>query len=73
MQTSNIVVRADEEAALTKAINKCFPFSHHLLCTRHLQENVRKYLSNKVGAIANVQQKIFKDVFGEKGLASREL
>lgn len=70
MQTSNIVVGSDEEAALTKVIKQCFPSSHHLLCTRHLQENVRKYLSDKVGANAKVQRKIIKDIFGEKGLAS---
>ena len=58
-------VGSDEEAALTKAIKQCFPSSHHLLCTRHLQENVRKYLSDKVEANSRTQKKILKDIFSE--------
>ena len=71
VQTLDVVVGSDEETALTKAIKQCFPSAHHLLCTRHLQENVRKYLSDKVGANAKMQRKIIKDIFGEKGLSSR--
>ena len=70
LQTFNMVVGSDEDAALTKAIKQCFPSSHHLLCTRHLQENVRKYLSDKVGANSKTQKKILKDIFRKKGLAS---
>ena len=69
LQTLNMVVGSDE-AALTKAIKQCFPSSHHLLCTRYLQENVRKYLSDKVGANTKTQKKVLKDIFGENGLAS---
>ena len=65
-----MVVGSDEEAALTKAIKQCFPSSYHLLCTRHLQEIVHKYLSDKVGANTKTQKKILKDIFSEKGLAS---
>ena len=45
-QFSKIVIGSDEEAALTKAIKQCFPSSVQVLCTRHLQENVRRCLSH---------------------------
>jgi hypothetical protein len=43
------VIGSDEEAALLKGIKQCFPATVQVLCTRHLEENVRRYLTNKVG------------------------
>ncbi|CAB4030300.1 Hypothetical predicted protein, partial [Paramuricea clavata] len=48
-QLSKIVIGSDEEAALTKAIKQCFPSSANILCSRHLEENVRRYLTNNIG------------------------
>lgn len=67
---SRIVIGSDEEAALTKAIEQCFPSSVQLLCTRHLQENVRRYLSRKVGANDKIKNKIIKDIFGKDSLTA---
>ena len=47
-QHSQFVIGSDEEAALIKAIKTCFPSAVHVLCTRHLQEIVRRYLTNKI-------------------------
>jgi len=35
--------------ALTKAISRCFPQSSMLLCIRHLENNARRRLQDKVG------------------------
>ena len=44
---SNLSAGSDEEKALTKALQQCFQGSTLLLCTRHLQENVARYLQSK--------------------------
>jgi hypothetical protein len=67
---SRIVIGSDEEAALTKAIKQCFPSSVQLLCTRHLQENVRRYLSSKTGANDKIKKKIINDIFGKDSLTA---
>ena len=69
-QLSKIVIGSDEEAALTKAIKQCFPSSVQVICTRHLEENVRRCLSNKVGASVKIRKQVIGDIFGKHGLAS---
>jgi len=44
----DLIVGWDEERALTKAVETCFPLATTLLCCRHLQENVRRRLQDKV-------------------------
>ena len=39
----------DDEKALTKAIDNVFPSSIRVLCTKHLKDNVKHYLQNRVG------------------------
>ena len=70
LQFSNVVIGSDEEAALTKAIKHCFPSSIHVLCTRHLEENVRRYLSDKLGASIKDRREVISDIFGKCGLIS---
>ena len=38
----DLIVGSDEERALTKAVETCFPQAATLVCCRHLQENVRR-------------------------------
>ena len=64
------MIGSDEEAALTKAIKHCFPSSIHVLCTRHLEENVRRYLSDKLGASIKDRREVISDIFGKCGLIS---
>ena len=40
---SNLIVGSDEEKALTKASQQCFPSSTLILCTLHLQDNLSRY------------------------------
>ena len=69
-QISQIVIGSDEEAALLKAIKQCFPAAVQVLCTRHLEENVRRYLTNKVGLDDKSRKTIISKIFGKNGLIS---
>ncbi len=69
-QISQIVIGSDEEAALLKAIKQCFPSAVQVLCTRHLQENVRRYLTNKIGLDDKLRKTIISEIFGKNGLIS---
>jgi transposase-like protein len=68
----DLLVGSDEEKALTKAIQRCFPQSSLLLCTRHLEENARRRLRDKIGASKACQQEILQQIFGPDGLTSAE-
>ena len=69
-QCSKIVVGSDEEAALTKAIKQCFSSAVHVLCTRHLEENVRRYLTNAIGLDKKSRETIVSAIFGKRGLVA---
>ena len=62
-QISQIVIGSDEEAALLKAIKQCFPSAVQVLCTRHLEENVRRYPINKIGLDDKVRKTIISEIF----------
>ncbi len=65
-----LLLGSDEEKAMTKATKQCFPFSHHFLCHRHIEENVKRHLRTKVGANDKTTKEIMQDIFGENGLLS---
>ena len=44
--TNNMVIRTDDERAMVNAITSSFPNSKHILCTRHLKQNVNQKLTN---------------------------
>ncbi|CAB3977879.1 Hypothetical predicted protein [Paramuricea clavata] len=67
-QISQIVIGSDEEVALLKAIKQCFPAAVQVLCTRHLEENVRRYLTNKVGLDDKSRKTIISKIFGKNRL-----
>ena len=43
---AKIIFGTDGEKAIMNAIDSCFPASIHILCTRHLKENLRYNLQN---------------------------
>lgn len=51
------------EAALHKAIKYAFPSSIHILCCNHLKENLRAYLTNKIGANIKTRKKLINIIF----------
>ncbi|MPC27400.1 hypothetical protein E2C01_020570 [Portunus trituberculatus] len=69
---NDLIVGSDEEKALTKAIQRCFSDVSLILCTRHLEENAKRQLQNKVGASHKVKMDIIKDIFGKHGLVCAE-
>jgi len=45
----DVVLGSDDERALVNAFTAAFPSTSHVFCSRHLQENVRRYLADDVG------------------------
>lgn len=66
---SNFIFGSDEERALTKAIQYNFPDSTYLLCTKHLKDNIRRNLQDRIGCSKDDREKIVKIIFGSKGIA----
>ena len=48
---TRVVFGSDEEKALTKALRECFPHAMHTLCTRHILENVGRYMEKRLVSI----------------------
>ena len=65
----DLIAGSEEDRVLTKPVDTCFPQATTLLCCRHLQENVRRRLQDKVGVPAEVWQDIVRRVFDAERLA----
>ena len=72
ISSKQLVFGSNEEKAMTKALHHCFPDSKHILCTRHLEENVRRKLRHDIGASDSSIQAVINDIFGKSGLKSAE-
>ena len=68
--TCDLVVGSDEEKALVKAVKCSFSDAKLTLCTRHLEENLKRQLKNKVGMPENSSKQIVGEIFGPDGLTS---
>ena len=42
-------IGSDDEKALTKALDVCFPGSQRYLCTKHMKDNLKHFLTKKEG------------------------
>ena len=58
----------DDERALTKAIEHVFPSATRYLCTKHLKDNVKHYLMNKVGIEKRDRESVMNTLFGDGGI-----
>ena len=58
----------DDEKALTKAIEHVFPNATRYLCTKHLKDNVKHYLQNKVGVERKEREAIMNSIFGDDSI-----
>ena len=67
---SNLIVGSDEEKALVKAIKSSFCEAKLTLCTRHLEENLKRQLKNKIGMPDKESKQIGNEIFGPDGLIS---
>ena len=68
LSTNELVIGSDEEKAIVKAVKNAFPNSKLTLCTRHLGENFKRYMKNKVGMNEKQIRKIVDEIFGDGGL-----
>ena len=59
---------SDDEKALTKAIEHVFPSARRYLCTKHLKDNIKFYLQNKVGIDKVERDTVMKSLFGSEGI-----
>nr|XP_039265772.1 uncharacterized protein LOC120341348 [Styela clava] len=60
----NLTVGTDDESALHGAFTSSFPDSTHVLCSRHMRENLINYLKDKVGTSVNLRRSIVSEAFG---------
>jgi hypothetical protein len=70
-EIQNLIVGSDEELAFKNAIKRCFHGCTHVLCTRHLKQNVNKYLEDKVGYPITERTEILNSIFGANGLLEK--
>jgi len=59
---------SDDEKGITKAIEHVFPLATRYLCTKHLKDNVRHYLQNKIGVEKGERDIIMAQIFGTGGI-----
>ena len=65
---NSIIIGSDEEKGMTKALRSAFPAATHILCTKHLNDNLVEYLKSKVGVKQSIRRDICAKVFGKEGL-----
>ena len=51
-------------------IENSFPNAKRCLCTKHLKDNVKHYLQNRVGVNTTERSNIMSAIFGDDGLIS---
>lgn len=61
-------IGSDDEKALTKSIQMCFPEAKRSLCTKHLKDNVSEYLKNKIGVNNSERHNVVEKIFGSAGV-----
>ena len=64
----NMEIGTDDEKALTKAIEHVFPNATRYSCTKHLKDNVKHYLQNKVGVERKEREAIMNSIFGDDSI-----
>lgn len=64
---SGLKIASDEEKAIKKAIQQVFQNPVHLLCTKHLKDNVRRYLKDKEGCSTRDREFVVSTIFGQNG------
>ena len=69
---ADIRIGSDDEKALVKAMESLFPNATRYLCTKHLKDNISRYLQDKVGANTTDRNNIMSDIFGPQGLVTAD-
>jgi len=66
--SSGAVIGSDEEKGLTKALRDVFSEFTHLLCVKHLRDNIIDYMRNKCGVQQSVHNRLVAKMFDDCGL-----
>ncbi|KAK3101791.1 hypothetical protein FSP39_006376 [Pinctada imbricata] len=69
--TSQLVIGSDEEVALVNAITHAFPNAQHILCTRHIKQNVNQKLTDDAVDKTD-RDRIINLIFGVDGLVNAD-
>jgi len=69
---SSVVIGTDEEKGLTKAVRDVFRESTHLLCVKHLRDNVVDYMRNKCSVQQSVRNRLVAKMFDDGGLINAD-
>ena len=70
--SSGVVIGSDEEKGLTKALRDVFSESTHLLCVKHLRDNINDYMRNKCGVQQSVRNRLIAKMFDDGGLINAD-
>ena len=57
-----LVFGSDEEKAMVRAMRQVFPSAEHIFCARHLEENVRRYLTDVAGMSTREREQVLDRV-----------
>jgi len=70
--SSGAVIGSDEEKGLTKALRDVFSDATHLLCVKHLRDNINDYMRNKCGVQQTVRNRLVAKIFDDGGLVNAD-
>ena len=71
VDTRKLVIGTDDEKGMFNAITSSFPDSNHILCTRHLRQNVNQKLTD--AAVDKADKYMLLDkMFGEDGIINAD-
>ena len=68
VNVSKLIIGSDDEHALRKAIRKVLPNSSNVICTRHIRNNISRYLQDTVGLNEHGRQQVLTYIFGRQGV-----
>jgi hypothetical protein len=55
---------SDDKKVMTNVISDAFPQARRRLCTKHLKDNVKHYLQNRIGVDSKERKEIMDSLFG---------
>ena len=69
IDTSKLLIETDDERALVNAITSSFSESEHILCSRHIKQNINKKLTD-AAVDKSDRNMLLNKMFGEDGILS---
>jgi hypothetical protein len=63
---------SDDAKAITKSIQDVFPSATRRLCSKHLKDNFKHYIQDKIGIDVKERQHLMNVVFGQNGLTNAD-